>query len=122
MLSTEIEDPKNRNKARPNLPPDELAGLKELEQLQKERKITIKPCDKGAGVIILDFEAYMTSCNNHLNSVQKQEDGSYKRYYNPVHDESLVDQVKDKINDLLKTGVEEGYITEEDRSVMDPKH
>ena len=119
-IRSEIEDPKNWNKVRPNLPPDELAGLKELEQLQKERKICIKPCDKGAGVIILDFEAYMTSCHNHLNSVQRQDDGSYKRYYNPVHDDSLVDQVKENIKDLLKTGFENGYITKEERTAMDP--
>ena len=58
-VKSEIEDPKNRNRARPNLPPDELKGLQDLIKLQKDRVITIKPCDKGAGVIILDFEAYI---------------------------------------------------------------
>ena len=41
---SEIEDPENRIKVRPNLPPDELEGLRDLIKLQKERKITIKPC------------------------------------------------------------------------------
>ena len=67
-VQSEIEDPQNRNKCRPNLPPDELEGLNQLIQLQKDRVITIKPCDKGAGVIILDFEDYMNSCYKHLES------------------------------------------------------
>ena len=52
-------DPQNRNKARPNLPPDELAGLNELVKLQRERKICVKPADKGAGIVVLSFDAYM---------------------------------------------------------------
>ena len=55
-------------KARPNLAPDEIEALNELIQLQKKKVITIKPCDKGAGIIILDFDAYIKSCNNHLSS------------------------------------------------------
>ena len=54
-LKSEIEDPLNRNKCRPNLPPDEIQVLQKLVQLQKERVITIKPCDKGFGIIILDY-------------------------------------------------------------------
>ena len=53
-VKSEIEDPQNRNKARPNQPPDEIEGLRDLIRVQKERKITIKPCDKGAGIIILE--------------------------------------------------------------------
>ena len=65
-VKSEIEDPLNRNKCRPNLPPEEIQALKKLVQLQKERIITIKPCDKVAGIIILDFEEYMRSCTEHL--------------------------------------------------------
>ena len=67
-VKSEIEDPENRNRCRPNLPPDELKALDQLIQLQKNRIITIKPCDKGAGIIILDFAEYMRACNAHLNS------------------------------------------------------
>ena len=70
----------NRNKVRPNLPPEELKGLNELIKLQRDRIITIKPCDKGAGLIILDFDAYMNSCYNHLESKQKQPNGTTKQY------------------------------------------
>ena len=37
---------------------------------------TIKPCDKGAGIIILQFESYMESCLNQLSNQQLQESGT----------------------------------------------
>ena len=64
-VRSELLDPLNRNKARPNLAPDEYEGLKELIQLQKERKISVKPADKGAGIVILSFAAYMDQCHKH---------------------------------------------------------
>ena len=60
-VKSEIQDPLNRNKCRPNLPPDEIQALDQLIQLQKDRVITVKPCDKGAGIILLDFDEYMRS-------------------------------------------------------------
>ena len=59
-----------RNKVRPNLPPGELKALKELISLQRNRVIIIKPCDKGAGIIVLKFESYMESCLNELSNQQ----------------------------------------------------
>ena len=41
-------DPCTRNKEKCNLPPQELAALKEIIILQKERKIVIKVAEKGA--------------------------------------------------------------------------
>ena len=55
-MKSELIDPKNRNQVECNLPSDELEALKILIQLQRDRIITIKPCDKGAGVIILDLK------------------------------------------------------------------
>ena len=43
-------------------------------KLQRDRKITIKPCDKGAGTIILDFEEYMKACESHLKSQQSDKE------------------------------------------------
>ena len=48
-----------RNRTKSNLPTDKMQTLKELIRLQNERIIMIKPCDKGAGIMILDFNAYM---------------------------------------------------------------
>ena len=77
-VKSEILDPKNRNSTECNISPEEEQALKELVRLQKERLITIKECDKGAGVMILNFTDYISACYEHLTSQQQQEDGSYK--------------------------------------------
>ena len=69
-VRSEIMDPQNRNKVPSNLPPEELKALKELIELLKDKQIIIKPCDKGAGIIILDFDKYMEACNKHLTLLQ----------------------------------------------------
>ena len=65
-------DSANRNKVNSNLPAEEMRALKQLIELQKEKNITIKPCDKGAGIIILDFHEYIRACNTHLSPTQRQ--------------------------------------------------
>ena len=102
---SEILDPLNRNKVRLNLPPEEIEALGELIRLQKEKVITIKPCDKGAGIIILNFDDYLKSCNDHLASKQKQENGEFKNYYCKVESDML-ETTKEKIVHLI----EEGFI------------
>jgi hypothetical protein len=64
--SSDLLDGKTRNMVHQNLPPEELEALKQLTDLQKNRVITIKPADKGAGIVILEFEDYMKSCYDHL--------------------------------------------------------
>ena len=54
-VKSEIMDPKNRNVVKSNISEGEKEALKELVKLQKERQIVIRPCDNGAGIIILDF-------------------------------------------------------------------
>ena len=61
-----------------NIPQKEIEALKDLIRLQKERKNTIKACDKGSGIIILDFNEYMRACYSHLNCNKKQADGTLK--------------------------------------------
>ena len=58
-IKSEIMDHRNRNNVQCNLPHDEVLALKELIRLQKTKVIVIKPCDKGAGMIILDYPMYM---------------------------------------------------------------
>ena len=69
-------DPRNRNNEKCNLPPQEINALKELVRMQRERKIIIKACDKGAGIMILDFTSYMKACYEHLMSSQPNLTGS----------------------------------------------
>ena len=79
-------DPRNRNKTDCNLPIEELAALKELIRLQRERVIMIKPCDKGAGILILDFKLYMQACYEHLLAKQTNENGEEDSYYMQVEE------------------------------------
>ena len=116
---SEILDPKNRNKARPNLPPEEISALQELIKLQKNKIITIKPCDKGAGIIILNFEEYLRSCNSHLASEQKQQDGTSKPYYCKVEPD-ILDISKEKIIHILEEGFDNEIITKDEFLAMNP--
>ena len=118
-VKSEILDPENRNNAQPNLPPDKIKALSELIELQRNRIITIKPCDKGAGIIILDFEAYLQSCDQHLDSKQLQIDGTSKPYYQKVTDDSL-SLAKEKIIHLIEEGIDNEYISKVEFEAMNP--
>ena len=59
--------------------------------------------DKGAGIIILDFDEYLRSCNEHLASQQKQENGDSEKYYCKVEPEML-ETVQKKIIHLVEEG------------------
>ena len=78
-----------------------MKAIKELIKLQKEQKIIIKVCDKGAWLIILDFEKYMKACHDHLESETPNGD----KYYVAVTDSALI-TVKKKLEKLLQEGVE----------------
>ena len=85
-IRSEIMDPRNRNQSECNLPIEELAALKELIRLQRERVIRIKPCDKGAGILILDFKLYMQACYEHLLAKQTNKNGEEDSYYIQVEE------------------------------------
>lgn len=98
-VKSDLVDPRNRNKEEYNLPQDELNALKELIDLQKSCKIVIKSCDKGAGIIVLDFNEYVKACYDHLLS----ETADGKSYYTQVN-ELEIERSKAKIENVLKEG------------------
>ena len=112
-------DNKNRNKVKCNIPAEELKAIKELIQLQQDRKITIKCCDKGAGIIILDFVEYLRACYEHLQSRQTQENGETKPYYTKVNEATLT-EAKSKIKSLIEEGFNNQILTKEEFESMDP--
>ena len=114
-IKSEIMDPQNRNKEECNIPKDELEAMKHLIKLQKERKIIIKQCDKGAGIIIHNFKDYVKSCYEHLLSKTLQED----RYYEQVEDIELIIS-KNKIRKVLEDGLNQQIISKEEFNAMDP--
>ena len=116
----EIQDPENKNKnVRPNLPKDLMLALKELIKLQRKRVITIQKCDKGSGVIILDCDEYIRSCNEHLSKTLKNTDGSETPYYREVDSRNL-DVAKTEILEVLKEAHKEGIISDDEFEAMDP--
>ena len=74
-------DHRNRNNVKCNLPQEEIQAIKDLIKLQKDKVIVIKPCDKGAGMIILDYPVYMRACYEHLAAEKTMGDGETKPYY-----------------------------------------
>ena len=121
-IRSEIMDPRNRNTEQCNLPMEEIAALKELIRLQKQRIIMIKAADKGAGIVILNFTDYMKSCYTHLlSSLPKQtEEEEPVLYYKPVNEFSL-EGAKTKIIETLKDALEKEIITKEEYSAMNPE-
>ena len=95
-IKSELMDPKNRNKYKCNIPDDKLKALKDLVTMQRTGQIVMKPCDKGAGIMILNHKYYVTACMDHLNSEQKNHDGTYSRSYEKVEQSKLL-EIKDKI-------------------------
>ena len=115
-VKSDILDPKNRNVAEPNLPKQEVEALKKLINFQRDRIIVIKPCDKGAGIIILDFEEYIRVCTEHLES--KTPTG--EKYYTEVGD-NILDEARDIINKVVQEGFDNDILTEEEFKAMTPE-
>ena len=114
-IKSEIQDPKNRNNEKCNLSKEEVEAMKSLIQLQRDRVIIIKQCDKGAGVIIHNFKDYMKSAYEHLLSKTSEGESYYKR----IADIEL--QVsKSIIKSVLTEGLEAQIITKEEFVAMNP--
>ena len=112
-VKSEILDPRNRNQIKCNLPDSELHALQELQRLQKERQIVVKACDKGAGIIIMNFNDYLQVCYEHLTSKQTNE----QSYYSTGSDWDIEKAIR-KINVTLKEGLENGYIDKSEYIAM----
>ena len=115
-VKSEMMDPRNRNQEKCNLPVEELEALKQLIHLQRERKLVVKACDKGSGIILLDFDRYLKSCYEHLLS---QEEGTGKYYYKEVP-QIQIEVSKKEILEALKEALEKDMITKEEFKAMDP--
>ena len=81
--------------------------------MQKQQVITIKPCDKGAGIIILVFTEYIRACEEHLSGEQVQSDGSRKPYYKKVKEDAL-EEIRNKVNLVVEEAFDNNIITKEE--------
>ena len=58
-IKSKIHSPQNRNNVECNISQGELEALKQWQKLQRDKQIIIRACDKGTGVMILDFDEYL---------------------------------------------------------------
>ena len=112
-------DHRNRNEVKCNLPAEEIEALEQLIKLQQDRKIVIKECDKGAGLIILTFKEYMKACYMHLTEELQTENETLK-YYTPVSDFEL-DRTADKVTKLLEDALSKAVISKDEFKAMKPE-
>ena len=77
----------------------------------------IKACDKGAGIIILDFIKYVQACYEHLLSVQTIEGVAPQYHYNKVIDIAF-QEAKDKILIIIEEGLDNKIISKEEYTAM----
>ena len=115
-----IRDPKNRRQVKSNLPKEELEALKELIKLQKDRKIVIKQCDKGAGLVILNFDDFMKAADDHLTETMEDEEGNSKPYYKEVTEVHL-DRARYNILQLVQSGYDNEIISKDEFEAMCPE-
>ena len=116
-VKSDFMDPRNRNQTKCNLPVEELNALKELVKLEKQRKIIIKPNDKGAGLMIIDFDKYLKAAYDHLNSKLSET----KPYYKKLESKERF-TAEWKIKEALDEGLKEGYIDKEEYKSMEAKN
>ena len=119
-VKSEIIDPRNRNSVPCNIPPQEIAALKELIRLQKERIITIKACDKGGGIIILDFNEYLRACYMHLADKHTQADGAQQNHYELVS-VFEIEKTKEAITKLIDEGLNNKIISQQEYDTINPE-
>ena len=115
-VKSQIMDPKNRNKVEGNVFDDVKDALKGLVKLQKEHKIVIRLCNKGAGIIILDFEEYIKACIENLES-KTNNIGEF--YYQKVDDQTL-EEAKIKITNIVNEGFHNEILSEQEYAAMTP--
>ena len=119
-MKSEILDPRHRNASPCNIPHGEIEALRELIRLQRERIIVIKACDKGGGIIILDFKEYLRACYEHLMSSQSKPGEELNLYYKQVNSLNLAEAVS-TIRSILQEGLDKNIISKEEFQSMDPQ-
>ena len=103
------------NKVRPNLSTGEREALEELVQLQRRRRICIKPADKGSGIVIVNFDDYEKSCEQHLRSTTT----TNAKYYEEISAAELR-HAKQRIESVLSDAKEADIISNDEYEAMSP--
>ena len=64
-----------------NLPADEIKAIKDINDLQRECVITIKPNDKEGGQSVMDTPDYIAKMEKQLNATVTDNSGLEQKYY-----------------------------------------
>jgi hypothetical protein len=104
------------NKVKPNIPENESEALKILIKKQNDYQIVIKPCDKGAGIIICNYDDYVKSCEKDLASKSVDDQPHYSKIT-----KTDLDEAKSKIQTTLKKAQLTKQISNSEYSEMSPE-
>jgi hypothetical protein len=80
-----------------------------LIKLQKERQIVVKPCNKGAGIILVDFKEYVGACMKYLEA--KTDTG--EKYYREVGND-IMEETKQKITNIIEEAFDNETISKDE--------
>ena len=80
----------------------------------------MKPCDKGAGIIILNFQEYLKACQSHLNKTYIDNGGAHNPYYSKV-DLNTFEEAKNNVKLVLEEGLDNENITKDEYEAMLPE-
>ena len=82
-------------------------------KLQRNCIIVIKPCDKGAGIIVCDYAKYVLSCQKELESKTKNGENYYK-----IISQKDLDKAKQEIDLILNKALEAKSISKSEHEAM----
>ena len=80
----------------------------------------VKQCDKGAGVIILNYQDYIKAGEEHLKQTINDDTRNQKHLYKKISDASFI-EAKTKLQSLLMSGFENEIISKEELESMSLK-
>ena len=92
--------------------------MEELVKAQKGGSIVIKKCDKGGGIAVMKTEDYISEMEGQLRATFKGENGEIP-FYKPATESDLKSQER-RVKELIDVGVTNGFISEQDKHVMQP--
>ena len=116
-VKAEIINPKNRLKVSCNQLGEEIAALRDLVKLEREKKIVMKQCNRGAGIMIIDYKDFRKAATEHPEEKMEDKDGHPKPYYKKV-DNSIFKAAKNKLTQIWQSGYDNEIITKPEFEAM----
>ena len=110
---------RHETKKKYNLSREERAAIQSLKEAQSSGTITIKECDKGGGVCIMNTEDYVNEMNTQLTTVFKNNDETESHFYTPVT-KDVLEKKRKEISKFINDGCTASIISKTDLEIMEP--